>query len=488
MGYGDYYSDVESARSAMRSTRAVTSDMFARTDQIARGAAQKSIHPMLDIRRKNGKEVRASEQHPFPTPLAMMMDVTSSRGDDAKTLYQSVPALLGSLKSLDLVTSPQIAWVGIGDAKADSAPLQFSPYESDARIDQWLKELWLEGGGGGTGEESYELAAYAVGNCINYATEAQGRKGYAFIFGDEAPYEVVSAYEARQVLGLDLSADVPTEEAFQRLRQLFHVFLIMPRASAAQRKAAIDSELQKRLEQEGGQFRNVDIRFTMRWDNLNLSQGDYWDLDLHAKTPKNEHIYYGYKQAACGGFLDVDANAERLMAKPVENIRWAAGAAAEGTYEFWIVPYSRHGSTPHPVEFYYELEINGEIVAGGTHTFKADQKGEADRFSLGTFRFARGQARTASDPFAAYEESVVRDKWSRYLPSTHILQVQDAASGVEALLGVIALQEGKMTLPEFMEVLKDREVPPARREDVQMALQEFARSGVVASAPASLFG
>ena len=49
-------------------------------------------------------------------------------------------------------------------------------------LDQWLKELWLEGGGGGTGEESYELAAYAAGHCIDYCIEAQGRKGYAYFF------------------------------------------------------------------------------------------------------------------------------------------------------------------------------------------------------------------------------------------------------------------------------------------------------------------
>ena len=237
MGYGAYHETVESARQAMHGTRAVSASMFARNDEIAHGG-QKSIHPMLDIRRPNGRQVVASEQHPYPTPLALFMDVTSSRGPDSLALYQAVPALLGSLQSLDLVTSPQIAWIGVGDAKSDVAGLQFSPFESDARIDQWLKELWLEGGGGGTGEESYELAAYAAGHCIDYCTEAQNRKGYAFIFGDEAPYPTVSAYEARSILGIDLKEDVSTEEAFRRLRQLFHVFLIQPRATATRLRSA----------------------------------------------------------------------------------------------------------------------------------------------------------------------------------------------------------------------------------------------------------
>jgi hypothetical protein len=486
MGYGSYHDNVESAREAMRNTRAVSAEMFSRGGEGA-SAGKQGIHGMLDIRRPNGRQVVSSEQHPHPTPLALFMDVTSSRGPDALALYQAVPALLGSLQSLDLVSSPQIAWIGVGDAKSDVAGLQFSPFESDARIDQWLQELWLEGGGGGTGEESYELAAYAVGHRIDYCIEAQGRKGYAFIFGDEAPYPAVSAYEARSVLGVDLQEDVPTEEAFRRLQQLFHVFLIQPRATAAERRQAIDSEMQKRLEAEGGQFREVDIRFTMRWDNLNLQGGDYWDLDLHANTPAGRHIYYGDKHAECGGFLDVDANAERLMEKPVENIRWASGKARPGEYEFWVVPYSRHGQTAHAVEFYYELEINGEIVRSGTHTFKANARGEANRFYLGKFRFAKGERKTGDDAFAAYDDRVVRDKWRRYLPASNILQVQDAASGVEALLGAIALQEGKMTLDEFMAVLEEREVPQARRDDVRTALAEFARHGVVASAPAGLF-
>ena len=486
MGYGSYHDSVESARDAMRNVRSVSAEMFTRGGA-GSGAGRRGVHPMLDIRRPNGRQVVASEQHPYPTPLALFMDVTSSRGPDALALYQAVPALLGTLRSLDLITSPQIAWLGVGDAKSDVAGLQFSPFESDARIDQWLKELWLEGGGGGTGEESYELAAYAAGHCIDYCTEAQGRKGYAFIFGDEAPYPVVSTYEARSVLGVDLQEDVPTEEAFRRLRQLFHVFLIQPRATAAERRQAIDSEMQKRLEAEGGQFREVDIRFTMRWDNLDLAGGEFWDLDLHAQTPAGRHIYYGDKHAECGGFLDVDANAERLMEKPVENIRWASGAAREGEYDFWIVPYSRRGVRPHAVELYYELEMNGEILRSGTHTFKAGDHGEECRFSLGKFRFARRTRAEATDAFAAYDDQVVRDKWRRYLPAANILQVQDAAAGVEALLGAIALQEGKMTLDEFMAVLEEREVPPARRADVRTALTDFARHGVIAAVPGGLF-
>ena len=65
MGYGAYHETVESAREAMRSTRAVNAGMFARNDAIAHGG-QKGIHPMLDIRRPNGRQVVASEQHPTP--------------------------------------------------------------------------------------------------------------------------------------------------------------------------------------------------------------------------------------------------------------------------------------------------------------------------------------------------------------------------------------------------------------------------------------
>ena len=57
MGYGAYHETVESAREAMRSTRAVNAGMFARNEEIAHGG-QKGIHPMLDIRRPNGRPWR----------------------------------------------------------------------------------------------------------------------------------------------------------------------------------------------------------------------------------------------------------------------------------------------------------------------------------------------------------------------------------------------------------------------------------------------
>lgn len=57
------------------------------------------------------------------------------------------------------VADPQVMFMAVGDATSDRAALQVGQFESTAELmDQWLTWCFLEGGGGGTGHESYELA------------------------------------------------------------------------------------------------------------------------------------------------------------------------------------------------------------------------------------------------------------------------------------------------------------------------------------------
>ena len=84
--------------------------------------------------------------------------------------------------------------MAIGDAECDRAPLQVTQFEADIRLADQLRELWIEGGGGGNRGESYHLPwAFAAMRTSTDCFERRGRKGYLFTIGDEPILPGISA-------------------------------------------------------------------------------------------------------------------------------------------------------------------------------------------------------------------------------------------------------------------------------------------------------
>ena len=243
--------------------------------------------------------------------------------------YDKLPMFIGQIIMKNYVPGPAVSFAAIGDANSDGAPLQVGQFEADNRLDDVLSKVWIEEGGGGTGQESYELAAYfyarhSVLDCLK-----QGRKGYFFFLGDEGFYPQVRREQVRRILGREESADLDAKTIFAELAQKYHVFFIYPQKSMAERRSDIDAEIKKRVEAAGGIYEGVDVRASLIWDNRN-------DLDLHMITPSGEHIFYGHKQSHCRGELDVDRNVRGETTKPVENIRWRKGTAPAGSYRLYV--------------------------------------------------------------------------------------------------------------------------------------------------------
>ena len=471
MGGGYYHSDVQSARQAIGASRS-SDEAFDYSRKATKGLVH-GIHANLNIFGKN-RECCDSSEHPKTTPIVVAMDVTSSRGDDALAIYSQMPSFLGSIHISEVVTDPCIMCMAIGDATFDKAPLQVSQFESDRRIDDQLGQIWMEKGGGGTGEESYELGAFYLAkktllDCVN-----RGHKGYAFFLGDEAPYPKVSTAQVKAWIGDKLSKEISTKKIFADLSKLYHPFLIFPRASMSERKGAIDSEIRQRLEKAGGRFEHVDLRATLVWN-------DRTDLDLHCLTPRGEHIYFASKLARCGGELDVDRNVHGEDPKPVENIRWASGDAVRGTYKFWVNLYRYHNPRSGEIPFRVEFDINGAI-----ETVEGSVSGVGRDFEVKEFDY-EPPGDKMNDNHAAYEDEHVLSEWAKYIPEANILRVQDAASSVEVMLGVLALQSGKMNLDEFIANMKERRVDKERRSDVVKALSVFSAEGVFPEIAGDMF-
>jgi hypothetical protein len=431
-------------------------------------------HKDLNIHGKI-RECRDNDRYPITTSLAIISDVTKSRGKDVDIIFQKLPRLMGKNGMLGLVPGLTISIAAVGDATAgDLAPLQVGQFEADNRLDRVLEHIWAEGGGGGTGQESYQLPAFFYARRVSTdAWEKRGQKGIVFFLGDEGFYPAVSRGEVKRILGVDIPEDIPSAQIFRELQERNDVFLIFPRSSWEERKGDIDQEIEQRVKRAGGMYGGVDMRFSLIWHNRN-------DLDLHVKTPSGEHIYYGNKRVSCGGYLDVDMNVRGETNKPVENTRWEKGTGRRGNYEVWVENYGFHEGNRDATPFKVEIEINGEISHFEGEA-PAGRTQDGSKVLVGNFFFdPKATTKQTIDQYALYDDAVIRAQWASVIPPENILTIQDPKAIVDTILAVLAVKYKGMPLPHFLEVLKEDGQTEERIADVRTALAALAE---MANAP-----
>lgn len=434
--------------------------------------APTGVHPALD---PYGKRREVNNV----TPVVVALDVTRSRGDDTKLMYEKLPQLMGQIELKGYTENPGISFCGIGDAFADRAPLQVGQFEADNRLDEVLQRMWIEEGGGGTGQESYELAAYFYSrtNCVRLA-QGIGKKGYFFFFGDEGFYPRLDKGAVKRVIGDDLEADLDAGEVFRRLQEKFHVFLIFPQKTMAERRANIDAEIKARVTSRGGMYDNVDVRASLLWDNRN-------DLDLHVISPTGQHIYYGAKQSSDGGWLDVDMNVGGDSLKPVENVRWAKGTAPAGRYKVFVRNYRFHEPDHAPTRFRVELELGGDIRHVDGVISPAGQTGDASDVVVAELDYVPDAARRQADAAKVYEnysDDVILAQWASVIPKEHIMRVGDPRAIIDVLLGALAIADGKVDLDTYVKDMKELGADEARVREVEAALAGLPSATRVATA------
>ncbi|MEQ1566670.1 MAG: VWA domain-containing protein [Myxococcota bacterium] len=222
MGYGSYSHDAHVAVAAAR--QSARAEVF----------TQSACHPLMNPHGVKLRECRDSEPHPNSIGIVFALDVSGSMGEIPKELAtHTLPAFMRTLLDAG-VADPQILFMGIGCANGDRAPLQVGQFESTDRLmDQWLTSLYLEGGGGG-GNESYELAMYF---CARHTAldcfEKRKRRGYLFITGDEPPNPAVSRAQVHGLIGDVLPDDLPIRAVIDELQQRYEPFYLIPDAGRA---------------------------------------------------------------------------------------------------------------------------------------------------------------------------------------------------------------------------------------------------------------
>ncbi len=402
--------------------------------------------------------------------IVVALDVTRSRGDDAKVVYRKLPALVGWLELHGYLPGTAISFAAIGDAYSDLAPLQVSQWERDNRLDEALSKVWLEEGGGGTGQESYELAAYYYARHTQMQLNQKGRKGYFFFIGDEGYYPHVSATQVQQVLGQSLSKDLPSAEIFRELQEKFHVFLIFPKKSWQDRKADIDAEIAQRVRSAGGRYDAVDVRVSLLWDTRD-------DLDIHVIAPSGEEISFNNRHSRCGGELDVDRNVSGETREPVENIRWPQGTAPTGEYRVFVQNFRFHEPAPQPVPFRLEVNNHGQV-----HHFKGvisphGETGVQSNLAVCRFLFdPKAVAAPADDPYSRYDDRVVLKQWQAVLHPDHILLLDDPEDIIEVMVGAIGLMEQRVNLDGYLAALHREGGHETQRSRIGKAIAALAAS------------
>ena len=199
---------------------------FGYSDDVHSGRAH-GIHESLDpMQIKNGvRESRDSDEHPNSLPIAVFFDVTGSMHWIPEALQKKLVTLMDVVKNAANIADPQILMGAIGDSTCDKFPFQVGQFESDNRFDEQLRNIILEGGGGGQHMESYALAyCFMANHTESDSFEKRGKKGYFFTIGDEAFWPKVSVNDLKTIFNVGSQLDFTMEELAATVRTKWHVF------------------------------------------------------------------------------------------------------------------------------------------------------------------------------------------------------------------------------------------------------------------------
>lgn len=174
------------------------------------------------------RESRDSADSPQSTPIIIGFDVTSSMGFLAKELaVNSLNKTILSLYENHPVSFPHILCSAIGDCKSDRFPLQVTQFEADIRIIEQLTGLYIEGGGGGNGGESYNLLWYfAAKHTKTDCFEKRRKKGFLFTIGEDLCHEGLNVSEIENVFGDKVPYSLSNTELLREAEEKYHVFHI----------------------------------------------------------------------------------------------------------------------------------------------------------------------------------------------------------------------------------------------------------------------
>lgn len=227
MGNSRWSNDHYDARA--RTRKATGTPVFAHTSDMRTVSPDKwKCHDTLNPKGVKVRESRDSDAHPESLGIMVAFDETGSMGIYPEEMQKDLKGLMSLLIQKGYVAHPQILFGAVGDAYSDRVPLQVGQFESGIEMEDNLSHFFLEGRGGGSTEESYDLALYfAARHTAMDCWEKRRKKGYLFLVGDEMPYSHVTPEQVQKLIGDKIQAPIPIEEMVREAEKTFHVFYVL---------------------------------------------------------------------------------------------------------------------------------------------------------------------------------------------------------------------------------------------------------------------
>lgn len=230
MGSSLWNNDFYQHRQEERAAKGI--DAFAYNAVVAKAPAhERKVHELMNPLGKI-RESRDSAAHPESLAIGIGIDVTGSMKGTPRIFQSNLKSLNSLLTKTGYVEHPQVLFSAIGDSVSDRGSLQVGQFESGIEMDDDLGRMWLEGQGGGSGEESYQNAIYYFANRTSIdCFEKRGKKGYLFLLGDEYPYPYVSRSEVTRLIGDTPEVDIKVEDIIKKCQEKYHIFFLIPQGT-----------------------------------------------------------------------------------------------------------------------------------------------------------------------------------------------------------------------------------------------------------------
>ncbi|MBU0666832.1 MAG: hypothetical protein ABIC91_05890 [Nanoarchaeota archaeon] len=171
--------------------------------------------PDMKLVNTRGKTIKSDSEN----PIVVAIDVTGSMASWPKEIFDRLPLFYQTLSQYkpDL----EISFAAIGDAYCDSYPIQVNDFGKGVKLEDHLKALYPEGGGGGQSSESYELFAYYM---LNHCETPKAKNPFLFIYGDENFYSEINNKQVEHYIGDKLQTTLKSSDVWQKLLQKFNVY------------------------------------------------------------------------------------------------------------------------------------------------------------------------------------------------------------------------------------------------------------------------